>query len=444
MGLTASSVFKQTLVQLTVKLLANLLGDYSGHSFQVRLWDGSTWGANQRPRFTLVLKHPAALRRMFLSPSELTLGESYIFDDLDIEGDIEAIFDLVDYLLARGSRGFPQSYRLASMLRKLPAKQQTRTGGPPANMRGSVHSKQRDHQAISYHYDLPPEFFALWLDKRMVYSCGYFATGETFDLDAAQYRKLDYICRKLRLRRGDRLLDIGCGWGGLLIHAVTRYGAQALGITLSVPQAEVARQRIRDSGLNDRCRVELCDYRDLEIDHQFDKIVSVGMFEHVGEAQLPEYFSRAWQLLRPGGAFVNSGISASATYCRQGPSFIERYVFPDGELVPLNTSLRAAEKCGFEVRDVENLRDHYALTLHHWVRRLEAHAEQAQGITDETTYRIWRLYMAASAHGFRSGRVHLYQTLLAKPMNGDSGMPLTRADWYRDQNPPALPPPRLG
>jgi cyclopropane-fatty-acyl-phospholipid synthase len=156
------------------------------------------------------------------------------------------------------------------------------------------------------------------------------------------------------------------------------------------------------------------------------------MFEHVGEEQLPEYFSRAWQLLRPGGAFVNTGIAASATYHRQGPSFIDRYVFPDGELVPINTSIGAAERSGFEVRDVESLREHYALTLHHWVRRLEAHAEEARRVTDDTTFRIWRLYMAASAHGFRSNRLNLYQVLLAKPLHGESGMPLTRADWYRD------------
>jgi cyclopropane-fatty-acyl-phospholipid synthase len=397
------------------------------------LWDGSTWGANQQPRFTLVLKHPGALCDMFLSPSELTLAESYIFDDFDIEGDIEAAFELASYLLARGRRGLSQRPHLACVLRQLPAKQQTRVDRQPATLLGSIHSKARDRRAISFHYDLAPEFFALWLDQRMIYSCAYFATEEESDLDRAQCRKLDYICRKLRLRPGDRLLDIGCGWGGLLIHAAGHYGVRALGITLSVRQAAVARQRIRDSGLNERCRVEVCDYRDLELDQQFDKIASVGMFEHVVEAQLPEYFSRALRLLRPGGAFLNTGIAASATDHREeGPSFIDRYVFPDGELVPLNASLGAAERSGFEVRDVESLREHYALTLHHWVRRLEAHAVEARRIIDETTYRIWRLYMAASADRFRSARLNLYQTLLAKPLNGKSGMPLTRADWYRD------------
>jgi len=205
-----------------------------------------------------------------------------------------------------------------------------------------------------------------------------------------------------------------------------------VGITLSVRQAEVARERIRKFGLNGRCRVELCDYRDLEVDHQFDKVASVGMFEHVGEKNLREYFARVYQLVRPGGAFFNSGISASANYVRRGPSFIDRYVFPDGDLVPIHTSLAAAEVCGFEVRDVESLREHYALTLRQWVRRLEEHAEEAKKIAGRQAYRIWRLYMAASAHSFQVGRTNLYHMLLAKPLNGNAGMPLTRMDWYHD------------
>jgi cyclopropane-fatty-acyl-phospholipid synthase len=430
MGPTIGSVLKDVPGRLGAELFAALLADCPRPNFRVRLWDGNTLGSDH-PRFTVVVKHPGALRQMFFAPTELTLGEAYIFDDLDIEGDIEAASELADYLSAQGTPGLEQSVQHGRVWHYLPLPQSRRTEQRRATLLGSPHSKDRDRQAIRFHYDLPPQFFALWLDSRMLYSCAYFASGEESDLDAAQYRKLDYICRKLRLRRGDRLLDIGCGWGGLLAHAITHYGAQALGITLSVPQAEVARQRIRDSGHGERGRVEVCDYRDLEIDQPFDKIVSVGMFEHVGEAHLPEYFSRAWRLLRPGGRFLNTGISASPSYQRQGPSFVHRYVFPDGELVPLSTSLGAAEKCGFEVRDVESLREHYALTLHHWVRRLEAHAEEVRSITDETTYRIWRLYMSASAHAFRSARLNLYQLLLAKPLDGESGMPLTRADWYR-------------
>lgn len=434
MGVTVSSLWRQSPVPLSIEFLANILAQYPRRDFQIRLWDGSTWRPSHQSRFTLVLEHPGALRQMFLSPSELTLGESYIFNDFDIEGDMEAVFDLADYLFAHVRDHLTQSLHLARLLRRLPFRQQTRTGRRPASLQGTVHSNDRDRQAISYHYDLPADFFALFLDQRMQYSSAYFANGKNTDLDTAQCRKLDYICRKLQLRRGDRLLDMGCGWGGLLIHAAANYGAQALGITLSIAQAKAARQRIRESGLNDRCRVEVCDYRDLELGQPFDKIASVGMFEHVGEEQLPEYFSRVWSLLRPGGMLLNSGIAASATYHRDGPSFIDRYVFPDGELVPLNISLHAAEGSGFEVRDVESLREHYALTLHHWVRRLEMHAVEARRIVDETTYRIWRLYMAASAHGFHLNRMNLYQLLLVKPLHGESGMPLTRADWYCDSS----------
>jgi cyclopropane-fatty-acyl-phospholipid synthase len=429
MGLLAKSLFGETPTVVCAEFLDALLADYPGRDFQVRLWDGTSWGTEKQALFTLVLKHAGALRAMFLSPSELTLGEAYIYDDFDIEGDIEAAFDLADCLLGQ-ERSSGESLDLREQLRKLPASDHAQAGLHAIKLRGPVHSRDRDRQAVTYHYDLPAEFYALWLDQRMVYSCAYFNTPEE-DLDTAQERKLDYICRKLRLRPGERLLDIGCGWGGLIMHAVAHYGVQAVGITLSVPQAERARQRLLESGLNDRCRVEVSDYRDIDHGQTYDKLVSVGMFEHVSEALLPEYFGRAWDLLRPGGVFLNHGIAHSATYRRRGPSFIDHYVFPDSELIPISASLRAAELKGFEVRDVESLREHYALTLHHWVRRLEAHAEEARRITDDTTYRIWRLYMAGAAHRFRTGRLNVYQTLLVKPLHGETGLPLTREDWYR-------------
>ncbi len=429
MGLLEKSLFGETPTVVCAEFLDALLADYPRRDFQVRLWDGTTCGTERQPRFTLVLKHPGALRAMFLSPSELALGEAYVDDDYDIEGDIEAAFDLADYLLGQ-ERSLWQSLDLAARLQRLPGSDLPRTGLHPTGFPGLVHSKDRDRQAVQYHYDLPAEFYALWLDRRMIYSCAYFAKPEE-DLDTAQVRKLDYICRKLRLRPGERLLDIGCGWGGLIMHAAAHYSVEAVGITLSVPQADVARKRLHESALNNRCRVEVCDYRDMEHDQQYDKIVSVGMFEHVGEELLPEYFRRACSQLRPGGVFLNHGIAYSANYRRRGPSFTDRYVFPDGELLPISTSLRAAELSGFEVRDVESLREHYALTLHHWVRRLEAGAEEARRITNDNTYRIWRLYMAGAAHGFRTGRLNVYQTLLARPRHGDSGLPLTREDWYR-------------
>jgi cyclopropane-fatty-acyl-phospholipid synthase len=307
-----------------------------------------------------------------------------------------------------------------------------------AGLSGGLHSRERDRAAIAYHYDISNDFYRLWLDDRMVYSEAYFESPDE-DLDTAQIRKLDYLCRKLRLRPGERFLDIGCGWGGLVIHAASHHGVEACGITLSERQAELARERIRAARLEERSSVRICDYRDVKEPQGYDKIASIGMVEHVGEAMLPEYFEQAWHLLRPGGLFLVSGISASATQHRQGPSFMDRYVFPDGDLVPLYRTLEAAERCGFEVRDVEDLAEHYALTLDHWVQRLEANADAARRAASEMAYRTWKLYMAASAQAFRSGRIGLYQVLLSKPDLRRNGLPLTRREWY-DENfiPPGL------
>jgi cyclopropane-fatty-acyl-phospholipid synthase len=427
----AKLAFREGRTQAEIELVEHLVARYPRRDFQIEFWDGSIWGGDQ-PRFTLILRHPGALRRILLAASELALGQAYISDDFDIAGDVEAAIGFGEYLLNQ-ARTLPERLKLAVLLRKLPVGDQTQPGRQQANLHGFIHSKARDRQAISYHYDLPAEFYALWLDRHMVYSCAYFDTPED-ELDTAQLRKLDYICRKLRLRPGERLLDVGCGWGGLILHAAKHYNVDALGITLSAPQAEVANERIRQAGLAGGCRVAVCDYRDLEGGEQFDKIASVGMFEHVGEKLLPTYFSQAWQLLKPGGVFLNHGISYSATYHRRGPSFVDRYVFPDSDLVPLSSSLHAAESCGFEVRDVESLREHYALTLRRWLHRLQDHADEARRITGDTTYRVWRIYLSGSAHGFCCGRLNVYQTLLSKPsVRGRSGLPLTREDWYRDK-----------
>ena len=389
------------------------------------------WGNPQgdKPAFTLVLQHPASLRRMLSPPGELALAEAFIYDDIDIEGDIESVFPLADYLRTRTS-GIADRLRFLKQLHTLPVDGPERSGRHAARLLGQRHSKERDRQAVNYHYDTSNDFFKLWLDEEMVYSCAYFMSPDD-DLDVAQMRKLDYICRKLRLRRGERLLDIGCGWGGLAIHAAHVYGAQVLGITLSQPQAEFANERIRRAGLGDQCHVEVRDYRDIDSPGMFDKLVSVGMFEHVGESQLPSYFSHAWRLLRPQGVFLNHGIASNPVESSpSGPSFMDRYVFPDGELLPINTTLRIAETSGFEVRDLESLREHFAFTLQHWVRRLEKHHEEACRFTDETTYRIWRLFMSGSAYRFRKGKLNVYQLLLVKHDDGVSDFPLTRADWY--------------
>ncbi len=415
----------------TVHILESLFTPEARRQIGVRLWDGTPWpDAAPRPT-TLVLKHPGALRAMFLPGHELGLAEAYLYDDFDILGDIEAVFDLAD-ALAKATAGWRKKLVTARELLRLPPGPERPVGRRgPARLAGKRHSVERDRQAISYHYDVSNDFYALWLDRRMVYSCAYFE-GPDDDLDTAQERKLDYICRKLRLKPGQRLLDIGCGWGGLVMYAAQNYGVQAVGITLSRPQVELANERIAAAGLANRCRVEARDYRELEESERYDALVSVGMFEHVGAALLPTYFAQAWRLLKPGGVFLNHGIACRANEPPQhGPSFSDTYVFPDGELTPISVTLQAAEGAGFEVRDVESLREHYALTLRHWVRRLEAQHDQALKYVDEPTYRVWRLFMSGSAHGFTSGRLNVYQALLVKAdAQGRSGLPLTRRDWY--------------
>ncbi len=425
MSTRARSLLQEALVPVARRYLDGVFAGCPRRDFQLRFWNGSTWGSDH-PVFTFVLKDPAALRIMLDAPDELKLGEAYLRDQFDVEGDMESAFEVAEHLLAP-ARPAP----LGPFLVRAFGKAVTRGDGGhrlPAELHGEVHSQERDREAIRYHYDLPVDFYALWLDQRLVYSTAYFRDPDE-ELEPAQERKLEYICRKLRLKAGESLLDVGCGWGGLVMYAAERYGVRAHGVTLSVRQAEEGRRRARAAGLEDRCRIEVCDYRDLQ-GGPYDKMVSVGMFEHVGEGLLPEYFGRAYRLLCPGGVFLNHGIARAACHRPQRPSFSDRYVFPDGELVPINVATRAAEDCGFEVRDVESLREHYVLTLRHWVRRLEAHHDEARRLTDEETYRVWRLYMAGCAHRFRIGRYNLYQTLLSKPQRGESGLPLTRADWY--------------
>lgn len=419
------------LSQTGLSILQTVLAGFHPRNFSVRMWDGTTWGpeAGSTADFTMVLNRPGALRRMFLGISDLTLGEAYIHGDFDIEGDFESAFVLERYFT--GLRpGIAERLWLTRQLLTLPSDDLPAGGKLPASLSGRRHSPGRDREAVRYHYDVSNAFFALWLDRRMVYSAAYF-TDPGEDLETAQERKLDYICRKLRLRRGERFLDIGCGWGGLVIHAAKTRGVKAVGITLSPPQAELARERIREEGLADRCRVEVMDYRELDDPAGYDKIASVGMFEHVGESLLEEYFARSYRLLAPCGLFLNHGIAASATWpSHPGPYFSDHYVFPDGDLVPVSTTLRAAERSGFEVRDVESLREHYHLTLRHWVRRLEAGYGDARRVTDEVTCRVWRLYLHGAAYRFRAGATNVYQALLVKPDGGKSGLPLTRRDWY--------------
>ncbi len=419
--------------QVTLSLLQDVLSSAPAGNIAVRLWDGTTWKPDpaEPTRCTLVLQHPGALRKMFIPPNEMSLGEAYLFNDFDIEGEIEAIVPLMKYFLEE-HKGMLEQVRYGTRLLSLPRMGQPRPSETTAvKLHGLLHSKERDRQAISHHYDRSNDFFALWLDSRMVYSCAYFATPDE-DLETAQERKLDYICRKLRLQPGERLLDIGCGWGALIMYAAQHYGVQADGITISTQQAELARERIKQAGLENSCHVDICDYRDLNKPEGYDKVVSVGMAEHLGKAFLPIYFKKAWEVLRPGGIFLNQGINTHATArILLGRDFVYRYVYPDGEAVPIGTTLQIAESVGFQVRDVENVKEHYAHTMRHWLRRYEEHADEAKRIVGELVFRSWRVYLAVALHEFVEVQtVHESQTVLVKCENGRSGLPLIREDWF--------------
>jgi len=282
--------------RLTVRLLDKLFDGDAVRDVGVRLWDGTRWPDDEPRPASLVLNHPGALRKMFLPGTELGLGEAYLYDDFDIKGDIEAVFGLAEALSQKALGGLRKPIIARDLLRLPAAPRHEHGRRGRARLRGQRHSVERDHQAVRYHYDVSNDFYALWLDRRMVYSCAYFAVADE-DLDTAQERKLETSCRKLRLRPGQRLLAVGCGWGGLVIHAAQHYGVDATGITLSQPQADLANERIGRAGLAGRCRVLVRDYREVDEPGAYDALVSVGMFEHVGKALLPTYFELAWRLL---------------------------------------------------------------------------------------------------------------------------------------------------
>jgi len=427
---------EKTIEDKTRHVLSEIFDRCSLEKVGVRLWDGTMW-PDERPRpVVLALKHPEALGRMFLPGTEVGLAEAYLHNDFDIEGDIEAAFEVGDFLLGRLG-DWKKKLKLGGLLIALPARDAASTMGGTARrllprIGGKKHSRARDRCAVAFHYDVSNDFYRLWLDRQMVYSCAYFRSP-TDDLDVAQEQKLDYICRKLRLRPGQRLLDIGCGWGALVLYAAKHFGVHAEGITSSEPQLEWGRERIADAGLINNATIELRNYREIAANGElYDAIVSVGMAEHIGRERLPDYFAAAHRALKLGGVFLNQAIGEDIVL-RPGDrdtSFIEQYVFPDGDIPPLPIMLRAAESSGFEIRDVENLREHYALTLHHWLRRLEARHDEALRFVDEVTYRVWRLYIGGSAHGFRRGHIAVYQTLLRKlEPSGQAKLPLTRNDW---------------
>jgi cyclopropane-fatty-acyl-phospholipid synthase len=412
------------------------------------LWDGTVQhgGASPPADFALFVRRRGALRRMLLPPSELSIVEAYISNDLDVEGNVESAMGLGDSI---GShvQSMGGIARLIPKVLALPVDDEA----PPLNETRygrslrllTPRARKSTEAEIRFHYDVGNDFYALWLDPSMLYTCAYYRK-ESDDLATAQINKVNHICRKLRLRPGERLLDIGCGWGGLVMYAAENYGVEATGITLSTAQAEWAQKRIVEKGLGDRCKVEVLDFRDLPLNARFDKISSVGVTEHVPEDKQPAYFARVFQALEPRGLFLNhcevTNRGARRTnsvrerfgrWLWKRDQFIDKYVFPDAKLVPLASVIRSAESVGFEMRDVESLREHYMMTLRAWVLGLERNKSEATRLVGERTYRVWVLYMSAAAFGFRTAGINLAQTLLAKPDGaGGSNLPLTREDIY--------------
>jgi cyclopropane-fatty-acyl-phospholipid synthase len=409
-----------------IKLFNNMFLGYVGPAFDIQLPSWSWRSASSEPIFSLIFRSSETIDRLFLNASEAALGEAFISGDLDVKGDIFSAFDVVEWLLNRhttlGNRILGKLNRDWSALVSVLT-------------RGRKHSKRRDAASIHYHYDLPVEFYEAWLGPTLLYSSAYFRSPADV-LDTAQIDKLDLICRKLDIHPGDRFLDIGCGWGSLPIHAASRYGARARGITISRDQAQVAARRISNEHVEDLCIVENLDYRDaLSLPCRFDKIASIGMIEHVGVKNMSKYFRVALNLLKPGGRFLNSGIVRSAGSPLRTESFIDQYVFPDGELATLTETLRAAEESGLEIRDVESLREHYARTLRLWVTNLLGHTASLLQIVSERTLRTWMLYMAGSAAAFERGDISVYQVLLRRPSAEHNNELSTREPWYANSQP---------
>lgn len=407
-------------------VLRLLFGRRYADTFAIEFWDGSSVEAKRSPKFTLKVQSPSALRYALRPPVDLNAGRAFASGLLDCEGNVEAAIDLLHDCLNSVSFATAAKAYLASL--RLPSKRLSRLR--EAHLRGRVHSITRDRKAIAFHYDLPIDFYRTFLGNSMVYSCAYFDDGIR-ELDEAQYAKIDYLLRKLRVRPGERLLDIGCGWGALVVRAAQRFGANVLGVTLSRSQYEEGQRLLAATQLS-TAAIEFTDYRDLSVE-PFDKIVSVGMFEHVGKNRLSDYFARAYGLLRPGGLFLNHGIAEQSPGRKGGKAhgFINRFVFPDGELVAIGDAIALAERVGFELRDVENLREHYMHTLRAWVANLERNRLQAITAAGEEAYTVWRLYMSGSAQGFRTGHMGLFQTLFSRPQtDGSAGLPATRRDLY--------------
>ncbi|WP_435283107.1 class I SAM-dependent methyltransferase [Streptomyces koelreuteriae] len=422
-------------------LFAQLLG--APPPVRIRAWDGSQAGPPGAP--TLVVHHRRALRRLLWKPGELGLARAWVAGDLDIEGDLYTTLDLLaGDIWERGedARTLTQALRdpeVRSAVRGL-----VRLAGsplppapPPEEARAPrrhLHTKRSDRRAISHHYDVGNDFYEIVLGPSMVYSCAYWDSpdGPDATLEQAQRDKLELVCRKLGLSPGQRLLDVGCGWGSMAIHAAREHGVSVVGVTLSQEQAAYARKRVAEEGLTDRIEIRVQDYRDVR-DGPYDAISSIGMAEHVGAERYLEYADGLYDLLKPGGRLLNHQIARrpqrdETTY--EVDAFIDSYVFPGGELQPVGVTVTQLERAGFEVRDVESIREHYALTLRRWVTRLEADWERAVRLTGPGRARVWRLYMAACAVAFERNRIGVNQVLAVRaPASGESGMPLRARTW---------------
>jgi cyclopropane-fatty-acyl-phospholipid synthase len=409
--------------------LASFITDWVGSELPVRIkaYDGTDVGPKNAPA-TVTLRTPDALARLVTAPGELGLARAYVAGDIDIEGDVYALLNL--------NRLVPEIQlrprQIWHLVRLLGITNLRRPTPPPEEHhgRGRLHTRRRDADAISHHYDVSNEFYRLVLGPSMTYSCAVF-NSPTDTLEQAQENKYELLCKKLGLKPGMRLLDIGCGWGGMVMHAAKHHGVQAVGITISQNQVDAARQRVQDARLTDRVEIRYQDYREVG-DEPFDAISSIGMFEHVGLRRLGEYFSQIEDLLKPGGRVVNHAISRSTTDQRarvDRSGFIGRYVFPDGELHEVGSVISQLQSHGLDARHMENLREHYALTLRHWVANLEANWDAAVAEVGEGRAKVWRLYMAGSAVGFEDNGIHIDQVLAVKPTSvGESGMPL-RPTW---------------
>jgi cyclopropane-fatty-acyl-phospholipid synthase len=390
----------------------------------LKFWDGSTLAGESATPVTVV-RSPRALAYLLRAPNQVGLARAWVTGSLDVEGDLEAVLGVRDRFQGIALSAVDRLKLIAAAARAVPSVLVARAPVPAieASPRGRRHSLLRDRRAVRHHYDVSNDFYRLALGPSLTYSCAYFRTSRD-TLECAQERKHELICRKLRLAPGERLLDIGCGWGSLLLHAAARHGVRGIGVTLSEPQAVLARQRIHDQGLSGAVEIRVADYREIT-DGPFDKIASVGMYEHVGRAELARYADTVAALLRPGGLFLNHGITRLASEPPGSDTFISRYIFPDGELHPVTEIETAMRSAALEVRDVESLREHYPLTLRRWLANLEANRDTASAIAGEDRYRAWRLYMLASAKGFEDGEISVYQVLAAR-LGSEHPLPLDR------------------